>query len=101
MLPSSFSSMLGVMLLASAAHPICAQTPDWVLQTFDSHICGWNSPSPVTLTFDPTQDHTGNGGGSCRVSFDLSQGQPFNLTANFENCCACLIVIHLPLTNFA
>ena len=100
-LPSRFSVALGIVLLASAAQMIGAQTPDWVLQTFDSGICSWKSSSPVTLAFDPSQDHTGNGGGSCGVSFDLSQGALFNLTATFENCCACAIVIHLPLTNYA
>ena len=89
------------MLLAGAGQRICAQTSDWVLQTFDRDICGWNSVSPVTLAFDPSQDDTGNGGGSCHVSFDLSQGGSFNLTANFENCCMCLVEVHLALDSYA
>jgi len=100
-LPSRFRFALGVLLLAGAVQTICAQTTNWVLQTFDFGICGWNSLSPVTLAFDPTQDDTGNGGGSCHVSFDLSPGGCFDLTATFESCCFCDSEVLLWLTNFA
>jgi hypothetical protein len=88
---------LGVALLAGATQGSFAQSTDFTLQTFDSNICGWNSRAPLTITFDPTQDDTGNGGGSCRVSFDLSQGGLFNLTGSFVSCCACALELWLKL----
>jgi hypothetical protein len=91
------------MLLAGAVQTVSAQTSDWVLQNFDSGICGWSSTfnSPVTLAFDPTQDDTGNGGGSCHVSFNLSQDGLFIVNATFESCCFCDSEVLLDLTNYA
>jgi hypothetical protein len=101
-LPGRFSFVLSVMLpLAGAVQTINAQTNDWVLQTFDSGICGWTGISPVTLAFDPTQDNTGNGGGSCHVSFDFSKDGFFAVNASFESCCFCDSETILILTNFA
>jgi hypothetical protein len=101
--PTRFSSAFCVVLLAGAVQTACAQTSDFVLQTFDSGICGWSTifNSPVTLAFDPTQDDTGNGGGSCHVSFNLSQDGIFVVNASFESCCFCDSEVLLVLTNFA
>jgi hypothetical protein len=55
----------------------------------------------VTLTYDPSQDDTGNGGGSCHVSFDLSQDGLFIVDATYESCCFCDSEVLLTLTNFA
>ena len=99
--PRRFSFVLGVMLLAGAARPVFAQTPDYVLQTFDYGICGWSSISPAALAFDPTQDDTGNGGGSCHVSFPISEDGVFIINASYVSCCNCELELLLVLTNYA
>ena len=72
------SFALGVVLFwVGAAGVVCAQTEEFVMQTFDDGICAWNSFPPVSLAFDPTQDDTGDGGGSCHVSFNLSPNTLF------------------------
>jgi hypothetical protein len=96
-----FSFVLGVMLLAGAVQPVCAQTLNWVIQTFtDSDICDWSSSPPVTLAFDSIQDDTGDGGGSCHVSFDFAGNGVFDIYASFE-CCNCDLVETVVLTNYA
>jgi hypothetical protein len=100
--PSRFLWVSSVVLLpAAAAVTVCAQTTNWVLQTFDTGICGWSSLPPATLAFDPNQDDTGNGGGSCHVSFSLSAGAPLFLTGTFENCCFCESEVSLKPNQFA
>jgi hypothetical protein len=100
-LPSRFSWFFAGVLLAGAVQMSCAQSTGWVLQTFDSNICGWDSFPGVTLAFDPTQDDTGNGGGSCHVRFDLSQNGVFAVNGSFESCCFCELEQHLAFNNYA
>jgi len=83
--------------LATAAR---GQIVGWVLQTFDYNICGWQSSPAVTLSFDPTQNYPGNGGGSCRVSTDFSAGPAFMTYGDYENCCVCEVHITLDLSNY-
>jgi hypothetical protein len=47
---------------------------NFVMDTFDHDIAKWFGLTS-TLTFDPTQDNTGNGGGSCHAGTDFSTGQ--------------------------
>lgn len=90
-------------LLISIALTGRAQTPDWLLQNFDGNICGWNSfnPTPVTLVFDPTQDNTGDGGGSCHVKIDWTQSGFYSISGSYEDCCACASELLLMLSNYA
>ncbi|HUA67061.1 MAG TPA: hypothetical protein VMA13_00820, partial [Candidatus Saccharimonadales bacterium] len=73
---------------------------DWLFQTFDSNICGWLGLSGATLPFDPSQDNTGNGGGSCRVSTDFSQSGVFMVSAANVDCCFCNIDAILETSNY-
>ena len=96
------SFALGVVLFwVGAAGVVCARTEEFVMQTFDDGICAWNSFPPVSLAFDPTQDDTGDGGGSCHVSFNLSPNTLFNITADFDSCCICATELSMPLAEFA
>jgi hypothetical protein len=54
----------------------------------------------VILAFDPTQDDTGNGGGSCHISTDYSQPGLFEFTVNNVSCCFCQLEVLLHLSNF-
>ena len=78
-----------------------AQHSGWVLQNFDGDICGLFSTAPVTLTYDPTQDNTGDGGGSCHVSAPLAAGGFFDINVSYINCCNCDLQILLYLSNYA
>lgn len=50
--------------------------PDRVLNTFDTDISGCgNAWGAMTGTFDPTQDATGNGGGSLYITSDFAADQ--------------------------
>ncbi len=89
------SVLTGMMPPALRAQPV-----HWPFQEFNGNICGLNSSPDVTLTYDPTQDDTGNGGGSCHISTDYSQGGLFQVTANNVDCCMCLVEALLPLTNY-
>ncbi len=51
-----------LLLLLTCAPPVHGSS--FVLQTFDSNIDNWYG-YVSTLTYDGTQDNTGNGGGSC------------------------------------
>ena len=87
-----FALILAVSLLSFLPETLRAQSlpnGDWLLQTFDSNICGWLGLSGATLTFDPSQDNTGNGGGSCRVSTDFSKSGLFMVSALNIDCCFC------------
>lgn len=96
----SFAIALGVLLFGFVPGVLRAQTQGFLMQTFDGNICGWNSLPGVTLTYDPTQDNTGNGGGSCHVSTDYSQGGLFEFTAANLACCYCFGAIILEASNY-
>lgn len=92
LLVKSFAFILASLLLFLLPETLRAQTlpnGDWQLQTFDYNICGWLGLSGATLTFDPSQDNTGNGGGSCHVSTDFSQSGLFLVSALNSDCCFC------------
>lgn len=44
------------------------------MDTFDVNLARWFG-AVATLTYDPAQDNTGNGGGACRVSGDFTTNQ--------------------------
>ena len=96
------SVQMSILLLVVTSIGVHGQTGDLVLQTFDRDICGWNSYSSpaVTLAFDPTQDNTGNGGGSCHVLIAWSQPGVYAISGSYEDCCFCFNSIRLVLTNF-
>jgi hypothetical protein len=77
-----------------------AQPVLWPIQTFTGNICGLSSSPPVILTYDPNQDNTGNGGGSCYISTGYSQPGLFQITADNVACCFCLVEANLPLSNY-
>lgn len=77
-----------------------AQSEIFVMQTFDHNMCGWAGVN-ANLVFDPTQDNTGNHGGSCHVGISWSQPQTFIISGSYQSCCDCLSEIELWLTNFA
>jgi hypothetical protein len=77
-----------------------AQPVLWPIQNFTGNICGLNAYDPVTLSYDPAQDNTGNGGGSCYVSTDYSEDGLFQFTANNVACCGCALVVNLQLSNY-
>lgn len=84
--------ILAVFLLPFLSETLPAQvlsSGDWQFQTFDYNICGWLGLSGATLSFDPSQDNTGNGGGSCHVSTDFSQSGIFTVSALNVDCCFC------------
>lgn len=95
---------LTLIFIAAAllVSPLQAAPPDTlVMDTFDSYICGWSASPPVALAFDPAQDDTGNGGGSCYAAMDASTNALFNMTAVISPCCLCGAVIAYYTTNFA
>jgi hypothetical protein len=82
-------------------HPaLRAQPVRWPIQTFTGDVCGLSSQPPVTLAYDTNQDNTGDGGGSCRISTDYSQGGLFQFLANNVACCLCLVEVNLQLSNY-
>ena len=89
-----------LLFLAGTCPNAVAQMPGWLLQNFDDDICGWSSLSPVTLTYDPTQDKTGDGGGSCHVTDNLAAGGFFEINATYISCCYCDLELALFLTNY-
>jgi hypothetical protein len=93
---------IAAALLGIAAGTTRAQVVGWPLQTFYGNICGWNSYANVTLSYDATQDNTGDGGGSCRVStaYTGSGSGLFYVTVNNVSCCFCGLGATLDLTNF-
>jgi hypothetical protein len=96
------------LILAFALSPVASETTraqsalneDWQFQTFDNNICGWLGLSGATLTFDPSQDNTGNGGGSCHVSSDFSQSGTFMVSALNVDCCGCDSDVILETSNY-
>jgi hypothetical protein len=96
------------LILAFALSPAASETSlaqslpngNWLFQTFDSNICGWLGLSGATLTFDPSQDNTGNGGGSCHVSADFSRSGVFMVSALNVDCCACQTDATLETSNY-
>src|SRR5271157_4037037 len=89
------SVLTGVMPLVLRAQPVL-----WHFQSFTGDICGLYSFPPVTLTYDPAQDDTGDGGGSCHISTDYSRGGVFQLTIGNVDCCYCALEANLQLSNF-
>jgi len=67
--------------------------------TFDFGSCGWGGAAPMTLTFDPTQDDSGNGGGSCRSDVDCSQ-DGVGIGGAGSLCCFCFAQLILDASNF-
>jgi hypothetical protein len=94
----SLIAMLGIGTGTSRA-----QVRDWPLQAFDGNICGWLGYGGLALSYDPTQDNAGDGGGSCRFSTDFSGAGYglFQATANNVSCCDCALGVILGLTNYA
>jgi len=100
-----FSFGFTALLLAGALTGMApaaarAQISVWPIQDFDGNICGLTSLSGVTLTYDPTQDNTGDGGGSCHVSADYSGSGMFEFAVLNEACCFCDSDVRLELSNF-
>jgi hypothetical protein len=91
---------LGIVLTGTMPAALRAQLATWPIQTFDGNICGLHSISDVTLAYDATQDDTGDGGGSCHVSTDYSQGGLFEFTVDNEACCFCESDVGLQLSNY-
>jgi hypothetical protein len=92
--------LMATVLTAMVPPALRAQLVLWSDQSFDGNICGLNGSAAVTLAYDPTQDDTGDGGGSCRVSTDYSQSGMFQVFANNANCCGCNVLIALQLSNY-
>jgi hypothetical protein len=94
----------GIMIAVfGIATGICrAQVTGWPLQNFTGNTCGWTALSGVSFSYDPTQDATGNGGGSAR--FDLDYGGTnstlLDVAANNISCCYCDLGIMLNTTNY-
>jgi hypothetical protein len=91
---------LAVVFLGMTPPALRAQLILWPYQTFDGNICGLNSSPAVTLAYDPMQDDTGNGGGSCHLSTDYSQSGDFQVFANNVCCCGCDVLVGLQLSNY-
>jgi len=91
---------LAAVLSGMTPPALRAQLAVWTTQTFDGNICGLYSPGPVTLAYDPAQDNTGDGGGSCHLSTDYSQSGLFQVTADNVACCGCDVVVALQLSNY-
>ena len=89
------SALTGMMPPALRAQPVI-----WPIQNFDGNSCGLTALSGVTLTYDQTQDNTGDGGGSCHISTDYSQGGLFQFTANNVACCFSFVNARLQLSNY-
>ena len=66
--------LLGSILLGLTGMMAITRATNFVVDTFDHDIAKWLGLTS-TLTFDPTQDNTGNGGGSCHAGTDFSTGQ--------------------------
>jgi hypothetical protein len=93
---------IAVALFGIAIGAWCAPVPSWPLQNFDGNICGWSGYGGLTLSYDPAQDDTGDGGGSCRFSTDFS-GTGYGLfqaSINNVSCCFCDLGVTLELTNY-
>lgn len=72
---SSLKSVLVGLGLISAVATTSAAV-DLVLGTFDSDVSGWGTAwGNARAQFDPAEDNTGNGGGSCYISGDFSADQ--------------------------
>jgi hypothetical protein len=96
-LPALF---LASVLAGMTTPALRAQMVVWPIQNFDGNICGMNSLSPVALAYDPTQDNTGDGGGSCHITTGYSQSGTFVVTANDVSCCFCALEVVLQLSNY-
>ncbi len=82
---------------------LCAQVTGWPLQNFTGNTCGWNSlTTNVSFSYDPTQDATGNGGGSVRFSLDYggTNANLLDVAANNVSCCYCALGVLLNTTNY-
>jgi hypothetical protein len=94
------SALLLAIVFTSVTPALRAQFVSWHIQSFDGNVCGLNPLSAVTLTYDPTQDDTGDGGGSCHVATYYSPGGSLLFIADNEACCFCLSEIRLELSNY-
>jgi hypothetical protein len=94
------SSLLLTVLFAGMAPPVARAQTVWPTQLFDGNICGLNASPGVTLAYDPAQDATGDGGGSCHISTDYGQNGVFQIFANNVSCCGCALVVSLQLSNY-
>jgi hypothetical protein len=101
MVAKRFSVLLLAAALAGMIPTVLrAQIVLWPYQNFDGNICGLTSSPAVTLAYDPTQDDTGDGGGSCHISTDYSQSGVFHVFANNVCCCYCYALVLLQLSNY-
>jgi hypothetical protein len=89
-----------VVLAALPTAGLHAQGGYFPLQSFTGNICGWTALGGTTLTYDPTHDNTGNGGGSCRIVTDYSQSGTFIVNAANVSCCNCMLEALLTVSNF-
>ena len=62
------------LILVLAGSVTTTRATNFVVDTFNHDIAKWWGPA-TTLAFDPTQDNTGNGSGSCRVTADFGASQ--------------------------
>ena len=93
------AALLGIATVASRAQVVM----NWPLQNFTGNICGWQSlTANVTLTYDPTQDNSTNGGGSCLFSADYSGTglDVLGVRVNNVGCCCDLDTL-LYLSDYA
>ena len=91
---------LALVLTGMTPPALRAQRVLWSFSSFDGNICGLTSSPWVTLSYDPTQDATGDSGGSCHISSDYSQGGVFEVNVDNVDCCFCALGAILQSSDF-
>jgi hypothetical protein len=97
------AGLVASALVGMAAGTLRAQVIGWPLQNFTGSTCGWESlTANVTFSYDPTQDDTGNGGGSGRFTLDYggTNSNILDVSVNNVDCCYCDLEALLNTSNY-